>query len=63
MNAYPVSERISDPANNDLLVIQPVGSRIYNERVTFHSRKKARPVRNYSDSPTMEEVARMGRDG
>lgn len=62
MNAYPVSEKISDPANNDLAVIQPIGNRMYNEWLAFPSRKRTRPVRDYSDSPTMEEVARMGKE-
>ncbi|MDX8340557.1 SOS response-associated peptidase [Draconibacterium sp. IB214405] len=62
LNAYPVSERISDPVNNDLSVIQPVGRRLYSERMEPLSRKRVKPVREPMDSPTMEEVARMGKE-
>jgi len=61
MNAYPVSDKINDSANNDLSVIQPVGSRMYSERLEPLSRKHVTHFREPMDSPTMEEVVRMGR--
>ncbi|KJF45393.1 SOS response-associated peptidase [Draconibacterium sediminis] len=63
LNAYPVSESISNPANNDLSVIQPVGRRLYSEKLEPLSRKRVKPVREPMDSPTMGEVAKMGREG
>ncbi len=41
--------------------IQPIGSRIYNKRIEPISRKRKKEVRDYSNSPTMGELAKMGR--
>lgn len=61
MNAYPISDKIRDVSNNNLEVIQPIGSRVYNERFNMPSRKRAKTERPVFDSPTMGEVAKMGR--
>lgn len=41
-----------------LEVIQPIGSRIYSERLAMPSRKKKREVRDYGDKPTWGEVVK-----
>jgi putative SOS response-associated peptidase YedK len=61
MNAYPISEKIKDVEQNDLSIIQPVGSRVYSEELTPLSRKRVKVARPVFDSPTMGEVAAMGR--
>lgn len=61
MNAYPIANTTNDNQNN-LSAIQPIGRRIYSERITPHSRKRAKGERDYSNSPTMGEVAAMGRN-
>jgi hypothetical protein len=63
MNAYPISDKIRDVENNNLEVIQPIGSRIYSEHHTMPSRKPAKAERPVFYSPTMGEVAKMGRSG
>jgi putative SOS response-associated peptidase YedK len=61
MNAYPISDKINDSQNNDMSFIQPIGSRIYTERIEPLSRKRVGVERGDIDSPTMGEVAAMGR--
>jgi putative SOS response-associated peptidase YedK len=62
MNAYPISDKIKDVEQNDLSIIQPVGSRIYSERLSMPSRKHVKEVRDYDNRPNMGEVAKMGRE-
>ncbi len=61
MNAYPISDKIKDVENNELSIIQPVGSRVYSERLAMPSRKMVKEVRDYGNRPNMGEVAAMGR--
>jgi putative SOS response-associated peptidase YedK len=61
MNAYPISDKIKDVQNNDLSIIQPIGSRIYSERIEPLSRKRVKVERPVFDTPNMGEVAKMNR--
>jgi putative SOS response-associated peptidase YedK len=46
MNAYPISDKIKDSENNNLSVIQPIGNRIYSERLEPLPRKRIKAVRD-----------------
>lgn len=61
MNAYPVSDKINNIQNNGVSFIQPIGSRIYSERIEPLSRKRVKAERPVFDSPNMGDVAKMGR--
>ena len=59
MNAYPISEKIKD--RHDLSVIQPTGRPVLYEGFGSISGDRVRKVKDYSNSPTMGEMAAMGR--
>ncbi len=61
MNAYPISDKIRDVKHNILSVIQPVGRRIYSEKVELLSRRKAKVQRNDDNLPSWGETTQMGR--
>ena len=59
MNAYPVSDRIKDVENNDLTVIQPIGQRIYSEKLEFLQRKRVKQERHDDNLPGWGEAVKI----
>lgn len=61
MNAYPISNNIRDVEKNNLSVIQPVGRRIYAEKVEIIPRRKVKEKRDIDNLPSWGETTQMGR--
>ncbi len=58
MNAYEISEKIKDTANNDLSVIQPIGERLYSEKIEYIIPKRHSKLRNITGRPPIGELLR-----
>lgn len=51
MNAYQISDKIKDIANNDLSVIQPISERVYQKKVEFLPQKPKKKFRGVNSGP------------
>ncbi len=57
MNAYPVDAKLLNSGENDISIIQPIGSPILHEPKGNLNKKRKKVIKNVSNNPTLGDLA------
>ena len=61
MNAYPISNKISDKSLNDISLIQPIGKPVYQEATGYQRVKRLKQEKGHFTHLTLEEKMKFGK--